>query len=799
MSLQVNDKKKALQLQKEKLLAEIRYYEKRIEEFPNCLNRSFTLDDCSSDSEEEFPIRIEHSRSVSELKVEQSVLKTRLQATQELTNLEVLQSEVKVLVGEPEFTGEPPVTEEGVWLEVTAECRVDLVPFSIIFCVHKPSRKFGAFSYRKLRVAVVKAAHETELAASVLGTVRQPSDAVEVLKSYAVAHRSRRTTLARLAEKYGNSLFMEPMAEGGYLLKCADLLEMSWTLQNKSRVAPFQHRMKFELEYMAESYIKAISQVHKQLSDPTITTDERTLLLAKIINIVLEAKGPTQELYESMESDPETASSLRRRRTTLDEPDPAIEYPVVKKKKDNEVMAPPKSLPKKVKRNKNKTNESNIESDNTKTITADVGEKTQNDEGVESVHNDVSEGSLKSTENTKLKENDNVIKTNKKSNSNDNHKSKSRENKESKDKENKVVKAKSVKMSKKLDHPKGDNIVDNEDITETNSSHAGNKNSKHISKSGKNTDNPKEKGDRVVDKVNTKTKTNDEHAIGKANTKNKKVDVAAQKGENADDHKDNVDSNPTNEKNTNKDGKTVKKTVKRVNSDNQVQNAKKIKTNNLVDRKNQDKGDNSNTKTVAKGVENNKKDIPGTTNKGTHIENKKLEGNKDAQINEASDNNKIVSNAANEKRTQKIVEKNQTVKSKSNNADTKQNKTFKNKNNNDINKQILNKITKNNQENEKNITNTVDKNVRKVMNQNKPIFGNKLLSNIGNGMTKTSSKIPQRASAQGFLKKNHLRISPRITPSKFKTGSVQKSNGRIAPQIPITSIPRLLKKPVTKI
>ncbi|CAK1597639.1 unnamed protein product [Parnassius mnemosyne] len=77
-----------------------------------------------------------------------------------------------------------------------------------MFYVHRPYRRFGAPSFRGLKVAAVKKAHESELNQSVLVNLTRPSDAFEVFKSYSVAHRSRRTTLARLAEKYGNSLYV---------------------------------------------------------------------------------------------------------------------------------------------------------------------------------------------------------------------------------------------------------------------------------------------------------------------------------------------------------------------------------------------------------------------------------------------------------------------------------------------------------------------------------------------------------------------------------------------------------------
>ncbi|CAK1587893.1 unnamed protein product [Parnassius mnemosyne] len=340
------NKKKILIMRKEKLIEELKYYEKRIEKDKLDLKKTFVYDG-SSDSDSELCAPIDTGPSVTELKILQSAQQTCLNATQELIGLQVLQFEVNVLVEDPVLDGEPPVKEDGLWREVTVECRVDLVPFSMMFYVHRPHRRFGAPSFRGLKVAAVKKAHESELNQSVLVNLTRPSDAFEVFKSYSVAHRSRRTTLARLAEKYGNSLYMTLMAEGGYQLKCSNLLEITWTLQNKSSpIAPFHHRMKFDLEYMDESYIKVVTQAHKQLSDPMLDTDERTLLLAKIISTCLEAQGLNHSVQESTESESETVR-IQKRRTNLDkEP----EMPLPKKKKENrEVMAPPKTLPKKIK------------------------------------------------------------------------------------------------------------------------------------------------------------------------------------------------------------------------------------------------------------------------------------------------------------------------------------------------------------------------------------------------------------------------------------------------------------------
>ncbi|XP_075989515.1 uncharacterized protein LOC142985307 isoform X2 [Anticarsia gemmatalis] len=330
-----NEKKKALLAFKEKILEEIQYYEKSIDDFrANHKNNSYYDDGDSSESEDDFPNTINIGPDVSQLKLQQSMLQTCLQATQELTSLTVLQSEINVLVEDPKLEKEQPVTETGTWKEVTAECRVDLVPFTITFYMHTPDRKFGPISYRGLQVSLIKSSHEIELNKSVLHTLKKPSDAVEVVRSYATAYRSRRTTLARLANKYGTTLFMEPHPEGGFILKCANLLEISWRLENKwSPVAPFHHKMKFDLEYMDESYIKIITGAHKQLLDPSIQTDERTLLLSKIITTCLQARGPV-----------DSESDLESRQTEIQAETQA------EIAKDSEVMAPPKSLPKKTKK-----------------------------------------------------------------------------------------------------------------------------------------------------------------------------------------------------------------------------------------------------------------------------------------------------------------------------------------------------------------------------------------------------------------------------------------------------------------
>nr|XP_034837806.1 uncharacterized protein DDB_G0287625-like [Maniola hyperantus] len=345
MSNRIVNKKQKLLSRKEELLKELKYYETRIEDARASANIPNFYEDDSSDSEIEFSINT--GTSVTELKLQRSGLLTGLRATEELTGVTVLQSELNIVLNVPDFEGEAPITEDGLWREVMAECRIDLVTFSMTFYAHQPSRQFAPVSYRGLNVMPTKLVHEKELTLSVLPTLTTPSDAVEVLRSYAHAHRSRRSTLARLAEKYADSLFMETLPEGGYVLKCAKLLRASWTLQNKwSQVAPFYHKLTFDLEYMDETYIKTIMQAHKQLCDPALDTDDRTLLLAEIIDTCLEARrqiGPdsdadSQNSKTNQKSDVENQNSKRPSDQEMDAPI-----------KSSEIMGPPKSLPKKSK------------------------------------------------------------------------------------------------------------------------------------------------------------------------------------------------------------------------------------------------------------------------------------------------------------------------------------------------------------------------------------------------------------------------------------------------------------------
>lgn len=59
----------------------------------------------SSEAEDFFPNILDTGPEVPQLKSQQALLKTCLQATQELTNLTVLQSQINVLVEDPQLDG----------------------------------------------------------------------------------------------------------------------------------------------------------------------------------------------------------------------------------------------------------------------------------------------------------------------------------------------------------------------------------------------------------------------------------------------------------------------------------------------------------------------------------------------------------------------------------------------------------------------------------------------------------------------------------------------------------------------
>ncbi|CAK1556018.1 unnamed protein product [Leptosia nina] len=330
------DLKQQLLEKEQRLLNEIKYYQQRIEETKSS-KRTAAFDSDSSESETEF--NIEDEPLLADLVQQEKRLRTCVLATEELTNVVIVQSEMNVLVEAPVIEGEAQISEAGVWKEMVAECRIGYVPISISFFTHQSKRQFAPISYRGLQVLPVKKSQERELSHSVLPQLRIPVHAVHLIQSYNTAYHCRRTVLAKLTDKYGDSLYMEARPEGGCLLKCANVLELSWVLENKvSYLSKFHHKMSLSLEYIDESYLRVIQKANRKLENQSIHTDERTLLLSTIIETCLQARGITSEKN--------TDDSQRPR---IDEND------------DANIMAPPKLIPKKTKTNKENAQKSSTD------------------------------------------------------------------------------------------------------------------------------------------------------------------------------------------------------------------------------------------------------------------------------------------------------------------------------------------------------------------------------------------------------------------------------------------------------
>lgn len=821
----INGKAKALLEHKQKILKEIQYCDNSIKAF--CSNHKSNRhpdDSDSSDSEDFFPDAVESGPEVSELKLQQRMLTTCLQATQELTGLTVLQSEVNILVQEPQLKGESPILESGTWREVLSECKIDLVTFTITFFTHTADHKFAPTLYRGLQIQLVKACHEVELNDSVLHTLKRPSDAVEVIRSYAAAYRSRRTTLAHLANKYASTLFMEPHPEGGFVLKCANLLEILWRLENKwSPVAPFHHRMKFDVEYMDEAYIKIITQAHKQLLDPSIQTDERTLLLAKIIATCLQARGPVDS-----GSDLESIGVTSRKTETQPEGEP----------KDNEVMAPPKSLPKKSKNSASKD----------KDVSKD--KNTAKKRSVAEEKDERNAKKVKTTEDGSVKRN--TITKEKAENSNSTNKENNDVNKI--DKPTNTVESSDVKKSK----TKEKNELKKSSNKKNNKEPIVNNDVKKKSNEKVSTKRPTEKINNIDDD-NTKVKNN-QNVL-----KKQKNDIDIETANNTEQSKinDNKEINVDKVKsvvNNKKNDKQIKNNNKQPKNDDNLiaiecDKPKESEVNINTDIEKQSKNDIPIKKVDKKAkmaVTNDKKfDI--VTKKKSINENKnnnpKINNKEETTKNDASDNvvkstNKIIRTNTdlehqNTKNTEKkclVNKKTQLVTRKS--TETTKNKTvktiternaniLKNKEkvaninrepvNNVNDKQTESRNTEMASKNKKKLTNLTTKTVRNIIHKspaNKNLL--KLKNSLRPGNIKTISgniktisgntekengeivsKIPQKkvsTDSENNFKRNMLRISPRKLSSKFKTQSQDSSKFMTKS----TNIPRLMKKPVPK-
>ncbi|XP_050684419.1 putative uncharacterized protein DDB_G0277255 isoform X2 [Leptidea sinapis] len=313
------------------LLSELKYYDQKIAE----IKKAEQLKENNNVNIYFYPeleLTVNVDTPVDELKRKEESMKTCLLATQELTRLIVLQHEVNILVGDRVVEGDSPVPIKGVWKQVTADCRIDMIPFCISFFAHKDKSLFGPILYSGLEVTLVKVAHEFELKNSILPILTKPADVTELIRSYAIAYRSRRSSLEKLLDRFTNTLVLDRLHDGGYQLSCPNL-KVSWTLQYRLALdAPFKHQLTIDLDEMDESYITLIRHNHEQLCVPHIKTDERTFLLTNIITACIEAQNSAKEFQESVVSDAESATQRRD-----------VDIPAV----ESNLMAPPKSLPKK--------------------------------------------------------------------------------------------------------------------------------------------------------------------------------------------------------------------------------------------------------------------------------------------------------------------------------------------------------------------------------------------------------------------------------------------------------------------
>ncbi|XP_045530558.1 uncharacterized protein LOC123718175 [Pieris brassicae] len=320
------DKKQQLLNHESYLIKEIEHYENKIKEALNNEQSKTTYIESDS-SDLEYELKINNESSLLDLKLEKKHIKTCYLATAELADVTIVEFVINILPEDPEFDG-VPILEPGVWKEIMAECRIGMVPFSISFFSHQPSRPFAPVSFRNLQVLPIKKPQEMELSKSVLPRLTKPSDAIQTLRSYENAYRSRRTTLANLSDRYGDFVTLESKVDGGYIIKCDEILNLTWLLQNKnSHLTRFQHKMSFDLEYIDESYVKIIRKANKKLENQSIQTDERTQLLSAIIDACLLAKA-------SLES--QTESENERIKETP--------------QNEENIMAPPKTIPKKFKK-----------------------------------------------------------------------------------------------------------------------------------------------------------------------------------------------------------------------------------------------------------------------------------------------------------------------------------------------------------------------------------------------------------------------------------------------------------------
>lgn len=573
------------------------------------------------------------------------------------------------------------------------------------------------------------------------------------------------------------------------------------------------------MSFSDESYVKTITQAHKQLLDPAIQTDERTLLLSKIINTCLEARGrvDSESDLESKQTDAETEIDTKDR--------------------DSEVMAPPKSLPKKTKKlmakdkkinevkpkEKTTSQKRNMEDDNggskakkVKTTENDNGvkklvknaEKTTDDAKKKDKKSDGNNEEVKKNSNEKLvtsknvKNNDKHNQINKKSNqkqhtevlpkiradsSNENNKNTANIAKKRKNNENDPELTKNTKNDgKKLKKTKSNEELKRNNIQTGESEPKKIKSSTDLIKSYK----------QIFDtKADSETNTLKNETRDEKKTKVKKSNVVENKpSESTEVTKTAKDKPKNNEEPTKKIDRKVKMSMANDKKFDQI--TKKLSGNienkdlNSVAKTTENKA----TKTVT-NLKNTKVNRKPETDQGNsnNIEKKTADvpksaestNNKPTKLTETVDNKKS-GNTKDFKTVKIVTEKNANIKSKEKNINVQKvvtEKVVKNKTTNIFNKPEKAVISTSTPKNYKKLPKITTKTVRNIIHKSpKPKASIKVQDSRKSIKTKISevntqvfsgitekenggkiSKIPQKKmsfNSEKILKSNILRISP---------------------------------------
>ncbi|XP_050359667.1 putative uncharacterized protein DDB_G0282133 isoform X6 [Nymphalis io] len=269
--------------------------------------------------------------------------------------------------------------------------------------------------------------------------------------------------------------------------------------------------------------------------------------------------------------------------------------------------------------------------------------------------------------------------------------------------------------------------------------------------------------------VNAGSKTSNEVLISKSNSSNAKKEAKMV----ADSEKSNV--NVASTKNANKNDNTDKNNsnkTKKVATDKNIETVNKKDGISDVNKKAVDKIKTLKTKSKTQdGLQVKKAKLTetesmNTVDKSKHIKKVNTDKTKYSQTNDVTKSNNEAKNLNPNRSAEKKKEKNLAER-------FSKNKIVTNKN---VNEKINNKISLNNKS--------------KAINKINKIVSGKTVD--------TNSKIPQKRPSSENIKKNPLRISPRKPQSNMAVEQDSSKSSVKSLQKPVTNIPRLLKKPLSK-